>query len=464
MGQTTPPKHNAPRLTRRSALAGMGLAIAGVPLTERDSSARQDGRTGPASGLVQWVWSGGVTATSAVVVAALADGMDEAHLRISHREELSGSGTVGPSNPGADVLRFEIAGLTPDTTYWYAVARDEDIAADIEPDGKFRTFPEGAATFTFAFSACAETGSNADVFHTIREEAPLFFLSTGDFVYADIEENETDLFREAFDITLTSPAQSALYRSVPIAYIWDDHDFGPNNSDRTSPGREAAQKNYRALVPHYSLAGLDDDGAIAQTFTVGRARFIMTDNYSYRDPDDAPDGPEKTMLGAAQKDWLKQELLASNGTYPVIVWVNSQPWISVPGSDGDGWGPFATEREEISRFIVDNDIRGLVMLSGDAHMLAIDNGSNSNYAVPGQRGFPVFHAAALDRDGSVKGGPYSEGTFPGRGQYGLMTIEDGSGPSIEIKWSGRNEDGDEIVRYQFRLDADGASPPPTPVG
>jgi hypothetical protein len=89
------------------------------------------------------------------------------------------------------------------------------------------------------------------------------------------------------------------------------------------------------------------------------------------------------------------------------------------------------------------------MLSGDAHMLGIDDGTNSDYADGGGAGFPVMHAAALDRRGSIKGGPYSEGAFPGGGQFGLMTVTDEGGPTISIALSGRNWQDAEIVSYTF---------------
>jgi hypothetical protein len=92
------------------------------------------------------------------------------------------------------------------------------------------------------------------------------------------------------------------------------------------------------------------------------------------------------------------------------------------------------------------------MISGDAHMLAIDNGTNSDYATAGSAGFPVMHGAALDRSGSVKGGPYSHGAYPGGGQFGLMTVTDYS-DSLTVDWSGRNYLDQEIVAYSFTVDA-----------
>lgn len=450
--------HRSPTFNRRAAVAGLGMAAAlgphglARPLLAQDDSAS----SAPETDLVLWAWGGATTSTSFTVRAALKTTAPDAQLVVSERDDLADAWMIPPLNDPAteEVLAFSVDDLEPDTDYWYAVSGNGITERLMQ--GHVRTFPDGPATFTFAFSACANTGSNARVFETIRELEPLFFLHTGDFHYGDIEENDPALYREAFDAQLVSPRQSELYRSTSVAYIWDDHDFGPNNSDRTSPGREAAQENYRDVVPHYPVP---DDGAIYQAFTVGRARFIMTDNYSYRSPDDDEDGPDKTMLGEQQKDWLKEELLAASGSYPVIVWVNSQPWISIAGPDGDGWGPFATEREEIATFIVENGIEGLVMLSGDAHMLAIDDGSNNTYGPNGGAGFPVFHAAALDRDGSVKGGPYSEGTYPGPGHFGVMTVHDEGGDGVEITWSGQNKDGEELLRHRFRLAASGSATP-----
>ncbi|MGI9657322.1 MAG: alkaline phosphatase D family protein, partial [Gaiellaceae bacterium] len=282
---------------------------------------------------------------------------------------------------------------------------------------------------------------------------PSLFLIAGDFYYADIGENNPDRFREQFQRALTRPAQAALYREVPVAYTWDDHDYGPNDADRTAPSREAARAIYRETVPHYELAAGAGDEAIYQAFTMGRVRFLLTNTRSERDPSALPAGDQRSMLGVEQKRWLKEELLAANGTYPVIVWVNSVPWIAEPSPGGDNWSGFAEERAELSNFIADNAIEGIVMVSGDAHMVAIDDGSNSDYSTNGGAAFPVFHAAALDRRGSLKGGPYSEGAFPGSGQFGLFSVEDDGGSRVVVSLRGLNWKGEEIVSHRIELPA-----------
>jgi phosphodiesterase/alkaline phosphatase D-like protein len=403
--------------------------------------------------VVRWIWSGAVTTDGFTVKARLANGGLDPVLLVSESVTLVDPVEI-PAAPGphdrGDVVEFRVTGLRPGTTYHYAVRQSE--AVDHGRSGRVTTLPAGPASFTIAFGSCARTGSNGMVWDRIREANPLLMLVTGDFHYENISANDAAAIRKAYERGLAAPAQQALWLVTPIVYTWDDHDFGGNNSDRTTASREAVQRVYRDYLPHYDLPAGADAGPIYQAFTIGRVRFIVTDTRSGRDPAGNPDTPEKSMLGQAQKDWFKAELLAAKESAALIVWVNSVPWIAQPEPGADHWGNYATERRELSDFIVANGIDNLVMLSGDAHMLAADDGSNNTVASDGAGpGFPVFHAAALDRRGAVKGGPYSEGAYPGGGQFGLLTITDGGGGEVSVAFSGRNWEGTEVVAYSFTI-------------
>lgn len=406
----------------------------------------------PSDAQIQFVWSGAVTDSSATVRAKLTSDGAVARLAVSLNVDMGAPLYSDPDTADLavnnKVVTLLITGLAADTVYCYMIEIDGVLDAAVQ--GRFRTFPaQGPASFRFAFASCASTGSSHAVFATIESLDPLFFMHTGDFHYQNIAVNDPAVFRAAYETVLASPRQSSLYRHVPIAYIWDDHDYGPNNSDSTAPGRLAARLTYQEYVPHYPLEAGVGDVPIYQTFTVGRVKFIVTDSRSARSPASATDNAAKTMLGTTQKAWFKQELLDANGVYPLIVWVNSLPWIGIAGDDG--WHLYTNERREIADFIKGNGIRGLCMISGDAHMLAIDDGTHSDYATGGGASFPVMHAAALDRGGSVKGGPYSEGAYPGTGQFGLMTVTDTGGPYIDVAWSGRNYRNTEVVSYAFSV-------------
>ena len=127
--------------------------------------------------------------------------------------------------------------------------------------------------------------------------------------------------------------------------------------------------------------------------------------------------------------------------------MNTVPWIAKAGSGSDNWGWYAREREEIANHIDRLGLTSrLLMLSGDAHMVAIDDGTHSNYATGpgrGRPGFVVMHAAPLDRKTSEKGGPYSHGVSRQRGQFGLVDVAD-DGRNLKVELSGRDRAGAPI--------------------
>jgi hypothetical protein len=220
-----------------------------------------------------------------------------------------------------------------------------------------------------------------------------------------------------------------------MAYMWDDHDFSGNDSDTNATGRDTARSVYRERVPHYPIASAG--GAIAQAFTIGRVRVIMTDLRSASTSSWNKESPSKTKLGTAQKAWFKQELInARDSGFPLIVWVCTLPWISKAEVGDDSWGGHATERTEIANFIRDNRITNLVLLSGDMHGLAFDDGTNSDYATGGGAPVTVLHAAALSSEPSAKGGPYAVGPIVGGQQYGILEVYDNGGPSVACRFLG----------------------------
>jgi hypothetical protein len=436
------------------------MAYGGIQAEERHERAfgpahPQSDLTTLPDGRVEWVWSGAVTSTGFTVNAQLAPAVASARLVVSQSDALTApTYTQASFADEQHVVSLRVEGLRPDTTYHYAVEADGET--DSLRRGSLRTFPSGPASFSFAVAACARTGSNGAVFDAIRRENPLLYLISGDAHYENITRNDVARFQEAYETLVSSPAQQALYQQTPIAYVWDDHDFSGSNSNADSPAKTAARVSYRRNVPHYALPAGDGDAPIYQAFSAGRVRFILLDTRSMRGAEKHPDGGD-SLLGRMQREWLKQELLAASRSHGLVVLVSSVPWIAPAGASRDDWGGFAAERADVANFIAENRIDNLMLLAGDAHMIAIDDGSNSDYSDSGGGGFPVFQAGALDRPGSVKGGPYSEGTYPGAGHYGLVTFTD-SGSSMTVRLSGRNWLGEELVGYTFSVPRGEARP------
>jgi phosphodiesterase/alkaline phosphatase D-like protein len=381
--------------------------------------------------LVRWVWSGAVGIDRFTVTGLLREPSPDLRLVVTDPGgvEVARSGSVVVDDVDVPV-RFTVEDLDPATEYRY-VLESEGVPDEVR-SGTVTTFPEGPAALTLAFGACARTNSDGAVFDAIRGVDPDLYVIMGDLHYRNIDQNDPSLFAAAYNQVHDSPGQSRLYRDVPIAYVWDDHDFGPNDSDSRSTSRPAAWASYRDHVPHYELT-TGSEGSINQAFTVGRVRVLMLDTRSHRLAE------EGVMLGEEQLEWLFAELLAARDTHALTLVVSPNAWIGTAEAGADHWGGFADERERIGEFLATNAIVNLVLISGDSHMVAIDDGTNSGYG--GHRGFPVLQAAALDRPGSVKGGPYSHGTFPGGGQFGVVEVTDEGGDRIEVELIGLDWEG-----------------------
>lgn len=443
-----------PQLGRRRVLLTMAgvvvAAVAGTALGRRVYDSIW-GPTHPASSApelpssgLEWFWSGAVTTSSAVVRAKPRAEFGRARLLVGVTADLAGAEAIDSDNVFDQVIDFRLSGLTPDTQYFYGVELDGQL--DSVRTGSFRSFFESRQSVRMVFASCARVGSNGKVFDAIREHEPAVYVCLGDFHYGDNFVDDVDDYREVLDVQLTRPAQAALYASVPIAYVWDDHDYGPNDSHRDVASRSAAMLAYREYVPHYEVAG--PETAIYQAFTIGTIRVILTDARSARDPHEVPDTADKSMLGVEQRRWFLEQLTESSATHDLVIWVNPVPWVDAPAEGGDSWSGYTHERALIAEHIASNGIDNLLMVAGDAHMVAIDDGTHTNYSsVPGP-GFPLIHVAALDRPGSTKGGPYTQGPIAGGGHFGVVDVEP-TGDGLQVDLAAVDWRGERLLSHRF---------------
>lgn len=385
-----------------------------------------------ASNDVLYLWSGGVTHQSAHINVVLEG--PATHVRIVCSTTLDFEKPIYSAfQPVTDATGyaagFEVTGLKPNTRYYYAVEIDGQLDHSSDDVGSFQTFQEGPFSYSFLVGACNLIPNNP-IYDYMRATNALFYLNVGDLHYANPNSDKVEVHREAYeDRVLSREREMKLLRHTPIAYVWDDHDFCGDNNDGNNGCGPAAKQAYKEYVPHYPLGDPDGPTGIYQAFTVGRVRFILSDMRSER-----KDG---RIFSIRQKEWLKNEMRQAKARGEIIAWVTS---ISYSGTGKDNWGGFPEDREEMADFFRDENIENMFILSGDAHMSAIDNGTHSDFSKENNNPhrYPIFQSAALNNIGSDKGGEYSEGgTFPNppfTGQFGLVTVTDHGGSNICINF------------------------------
>jgi phosphodiesterase/alkaline phosphatase D-like protein len=399
---------------------------------------------------VRSLWIGAVTPTSVSATVRTNDRNEPTRLLAATDAGFAEPLRSVPLMPDAAhfFTRGEITGLRPDTSYHLGVEVGGVRAPRVI--GRFRTPPAGAHGFRFGLSSCAENGSRSAVFDVIRGKAEAggidFFVHMGDLHYANIDENDAGRYHAAYDGVFASPPQAAAWRSLPMYYMWDDHDFGPNGSHGGSPGRQAAVRSYRARVPSPPLASPGAEDPVDYSFVRGRVRFVATDLRSAKSDPKVDDFRGKIMLGPHQKAWFRGELRAARHAGQVVCWINTHIWLGATDPDSDRWFGYVYARAEMAQMIAEEGMEeSIFIVSGDMHALAYDDGRNNAWG-----GFPVLQAAPLDKSPTQKGGPYSAGPFPTRAeasedrepvsQYAIVGIEDGGRDVLAVRFVGYRVD------------------------
>jgi PhoD-like phosphatase len=272
------------------------------------------------------------------------------------------------------------------------------------------------------------------VFTQMASEDPLLFLQIGDLHYEDISANELGLRMTAIDKVMGSPSQARLYSNAALAYMWDDHDWLGNDSEGEGQGRDAALQSYQVAFPHYTP--LPDNSSSLPSpyhaFTIGTVRFVLMDLRSQ--------ATHVSIYSEAQKQWLFRELNASP-RYDFVVLISSKPWIDVDSNveEDDSWAAYPDNRSELSAHISSMTKKNLLMIASDAHMVAFDDGSNTFYGKNQSlsSSFPILQTGPMDRLGSVKGGPFSDGCYTVRyersHQYSVVAFStNGSVPCLTV--------------------------------
>ena len=262
-----------------------------------------------------------------------------------------------------------LVGLEPGRQYFYRGVRlptEPGLEPVRGPIGRFRTPPEAAREFRFAWSGDIEAGHQPfTLLDAVVRRNPDFFVLLGDTIYADVPKARADLslggYRWKHRENRADPHLQRLLASTAVVAIWDDHEV-ENDFDGTHPGIPEGRRAFREYWPVRTHSA--DPSILYRRLAWGPgADFFVLDCRQYRSPKEQGDGFDKTMLGRAQKEWLEQQLRASRASFKFVV--SSVPFLGSWGPDK--WSGYATERAELQRFIATERIGGVVFLSADIH-------------------------------------------------------------------------------------------------
>ncbi len=289
----------------------------------------------------------------------------------------SGRTTSGPDGTAA----VHLFGLEPGTTYDVTLTVDGvDVTPtayptriDTQPLWQWRTDPPA---FTAAVGSCYYDndpaydrpgnayGGPTSIFGEIAALDPDLMLWLGDNVYL----REVDWWDAAgidyrYRHSRSEPALQPLLARAAHYATWDDHDYGPNDSNRSYVLKAEALETFTDYWPA-ATRGMPGVPGVFTQFQWADVEFFMLDDRWHRAPNDAPEG-ERQILGPEQVQWLLDALTTSQAPFKVVA-VGGQFLNPLPVFE-----TFAAiapaERQLLLDEIAARQIEGVVFLSGDRH-------------------------------------------------------------------------------------------------
>jgi alkaline phosphatase/alkaline phosphatase D len=360
-----------------------------------------------------------------------------------------------PALPETDfIIKQKINGLNPGIKYFYRLQFGIDTVSLFESAvATFRTLP--GRNSNIKLSMVVVTGMNYNKFHfgnyeegtaysgndksqgypalmAIKNLNPDYFIGTGDNVYFDhpnkanfdravkagknphpggfngMEVVDEEGMRRKYHEQFNQQRFRELFRNVGTYWEKDDHDYRFNDADPYQElpiAHDLGIKNFREQLPV-----VDPDEINAKTYRTHRMsrdlQIWMLEGRDYRSPNRMEDGPDKSLLGTEQLNWLKETLIESDASFKLII--SPTPMVGPDDAykidNHVNHKGFRYEGEVIFKWLVDNGFldKNLYIICGDRHW---------QYHALHPSGFEEFSTGALvynnSRPGRLPGDPKS---------------------------------------------------------
>lgn len=312
-------------------------------------------------------------------------------------------------------LKLTVTDLEAGSTYYYGF----EALGKHSLTGKTKTTPTDTEHLKFGVLNCVnfQTGY-FNAFHRLADRNDLdaiiflgdLFYEYGDGVVANssivadrpIEPKHEivtlDDYRLRYSTYHLDTNFIRLLQQYPFISVWDDHEFAnnawiggstnhdPNNEGPWDDRKAAAQQAFFEWTPITE----HPENHIQRSIRYGDlAEIIMLDTrivgreepfFDILDP--GVNNPDRTLLGAEQKAWMKDQVLNSDAKWKIlgnqVVFAKfSMGWLTMlapvqsfyqyESQFLDGWKGYPAEQQEVLDFISDNEIDNLIFLSGDIH-------------------------------------------------------------------------------------------------
>jgi alkaline phosphatase D len=235
-----------------------------------------------------------------------------------------------------------------------------------------------------AFGSCAHQANPQPVLDLAIATKPEVFIYLGDNIYSDTYSMDT--LRMNYEILGARPEFQRLKAATKILAVWDDHDYGWNDSGRHYPYKAESKKIFLDFFGDQGDSTIYQHEGIYHTVYLGeagqRVQIIFPDTRTFRDKllpyngsregqagyDYALDytaytTADSTLLGEQQWKWLEEQL-QQPADLRIIA---SSTQFSITHNGYEAWANFPHEQQRFIDLIKKTKANGVLFISGDVH-------------------------------------------------------------------------------------------------
>lgn len=370
----------------------------------------------------------------------------------------------GPLGKTFNPVKMELNGLQMNTRYNYQLVLDGKVISLSYPTA-FTTkdlweYRKPAPDFNFLAGSCAyfnereydrpgnPYGKDSSIFITMANTPAAFNLWLGDSWYT----REVDYssawglnYRVARDRSLR--VVQKFMATMPQYFIWDDHDYGPNNSGKEFIFKETSRKIFRdyTLNPTYG----EEEKGIYSKVSFSDVDLFFTDNRFFRSNTRIADSinglpnPAKTYFGSMQMNWLKNALLYSNATFKIIV---TGGQVLNPVSTAECMRFYSYEFNELISFLTTHKVNGVLFFSGDRHHSEVIKLNRQSYPLYDITISPLTASVGTLRGGEITNPARVAGTLVEAQNFGNISVSgEKNNRKLSVKFVGLK--GDKLAEW-----------------
>jgi alkaline phosphatase D len=337
--------------------------------------------------------------------------------RDERMRQLIASGTAYASPDEAHSVHVEVSGLAADRPYWYRFTAGDAVS----PVGRTRSAPLPAGRpqrLRFAFASCQhyEQGYFTAYKYMVADE-PELIVHLGDYIYEfsggrDLvrshgagEAVTLEDYRRRYALYKTDADLQAAHSACPWLITWDDHEVQNDYANDRSQFLDAPEwflarraAAYKAWYEHMPVPRqMVPFGPNARIYTrAGHgslANFFVLDDRQYRSHEACPrpgrggssvvdpaqcaelDDPKRTMLGAAQEQWLDASLAGSRTRWNIVAQQTRVGQFDEQAGAGrlawtDDWDGYPAARRRLLESLAGKS--NPVVIGGDIHCFNVN--------------------------------------------------------------------------------------------